>query len=150
MLWITFVLSCLSVECFGVLSPNDPKAVRDAEFSLLELKKLSDSRIYDTLSLSRVIRAEDEDGIYHYNTILRLELESVYFKSGLPAEEFDVVVMRNKVDGFMSFAINEFPEMDDIAVEKFWIKKVKEKRSQREEVFRKIEIESLIQNQYAL
>ena len=125
----------------GPLSVSHPKAVRDAEFALSELKKLSDSRIYDTLSLAKIISAEDEDGIYHINTILKLELRSIYYKSGLPSEVFDMVVMRNKIDGSMSFAINEFPEMDESAIELFWIKKVKEKRGQREELFRKIEVE---------
>lgn len=136
-----FLYSCYG---FGMLLPNDPKAVRDAEFALTELKKLSDSRIYNTLSISKIVSAEEEDGIYHLNTILKLELASVYFKSYSPVEAFTVIVMRNKIDDSMSFAIDEFPAMDESAIEKFWIQKVKEKRSQKEEMFRKIEIESLI------
>ena len=138
---VSFLFSC---DCFGQLSPSDPKAVKDSEYALAELKKLSDSRIYNTLSISKIISAEEENGIYHVNTILELELESVYFKSILPVETFTVIVMRNKIDGSMSFAIDEFPVMDELAIEKFWIQKVKEKRTQKEEMFRKIEVESLI------
>jgi len=133
-----------------LLSVNDPKAVKDAEYSLAELKKLSDSRIYETLSLERIVSAEEDDGIYHFNTILSIDLKSVYFKSGRASENFTVIVMRNKIDGSMSFAIDEFPEMDEIAIEEFWIRKVKEKRSQKEELLRKIEIESLIDGMSSL
>ena len=43
----------------------------------------------------------------------------------------------------MSFAINEFPEMDELSIEKSWIKKVKERRGQREAMFKKIEQSSI-------
>ena len=128
----------MSIEA-TYLSTDSPKAVKDAEYAVNELKKLSDSRIYETLSISKITAAEEEDGIYHVNTLLTLELASSHFKSGLPLETFHMVVMRNKIDQSMSFAIDEFPEMDEQSIEKFWIKKVKERRSQRESLFRHIE-----------
>ena len=121
------------------LSLTGTKAVMDAEYAIKELKKLSDSRIYETLSLSRIIAAEEEDGIYHVNTLLTLELASGHFKSGLPVETFHMIVMRNKIDESMSFAINGFPEMDEHSIERFWIQKVKERRGQREAMFNRIE-----------
>lgn len=125
------------------LSTASAKAVKDAEYAVKELKKLSDSRIYETLSLSKILTAEEEDGIYHVNTLLTLELASGHFRSGMPIETFNMVVMRNKIDNSMSFAIDEFPEMDERSIEKFWIQKVKERRGQREEMFKKIEQSSV-------
>ena len=74
-------------------------------------------------------------------------MQSPYFKSGNFTEDYDVVVMRSKIDGSISFAINEFPVMDELAVEQFWIEKVKEKRRQREEVFRKLEVEAVLREE---
>ena len=125
------------------LSVTGTKAVKDAEYAIKELKKLSDSRIYETLSLSKIISADEEDGIYHVNTLLTIELTSGHFKSGMPVESFHMVVMRNKIDDSMSFAINEFPEMDELSIEKSWIQKVKERRGQREAMFKKIEQSSI-------
>lgn len=62
-----------------------------------ELKKISDSGVYETLTLSRVISGEEEDGIFHDNTILTVELASPYFRSQLPVERFEIYVMKHKV-----------------------------------------------------
>jgi len=145
----------LLFQLFGMsftidLNVNDSKAVKDAEFSLNELKKLSDSKIYESLKINKIISAEELDGIYHQNTILSLELESNYFKSGHSSEIFKVIVMRNKIDGSVSFAIDEFPQMDQLSIEKFLIQKIKSKRIQRDEIFRKIQIESLIEDKFII
>ena len=148
-LCLLLVIKCIFCEEISrKLAVNDPKALKEAEFSLFELKKLSDSRIYDTLTLSKILSAEEVDGIYHVNTIFSLELASEYFKSGLKIEEFKVVVMRNKMDDSMSIAIDEFPAMDEASIEKFWIQKVKDKRKYREDFFKNVEIESLIENKF--
>ena len=153
-MWIALLLSIIALSCAqlhansatgvsNVLSTTDHKAVRDSEFALAELKKLSDSRIYDTLSLSQIVSAVEEDGIYHFNTMLTVDLHSEYFKSGDSVERFNMVVMRNKIDQSVSLAIDEFPEMDEVAIERFWIEKVKERRRQRDELFNKLETEYL-------
>ena len=138
-----FIHHMFVVTAATPLSVTGTKAMKDAEYAIKELKKLSDSRIYETLSLSKIISAEEEDGIYHVNTLLTIELTSGHFKSGMPVESFHMVVMRNKIDDSMSFAINEFPEMDELSIEKSWIKKVKERRGQREAMFKKIEQSSI-------
>jgi hypothetical protein len=125
------------------LNVNSAKAMKAAEFALSELTKLSDSGVYQSLSLQELTKAEEEVGIFHYNTILSMKLHSPYFKSGEEVEEFHMVVMEHKTDRVKSFAIDEFPVMDDDAIEKFWIQKVEVKRRQREEAYRRLEIESL-------
>lgn len=63
--------------------------------------------------------------MFHHNTFLTLELACPHFKSGHDAETYDVMVMRHLEDGTFSFAIDEFPEMDEDAIETFWIEKVR-------------------------
>lgn len=58
------------------------------------------------------------------NTVLKLELSSPYFKSGAEKEVYSMVVMKHKDDALMSFAIDDFPDMTDDAIEKFSIEKV--------------------------
>ena len=130
----------------GFLQPlqiDDSFVLSETRFALEELKKLSDSTIYTTLSLSRVVSAFHEDGIFHDNTILELELSSPHFKSMKSQEVFQVFVMTHKEDGIKSFAIDEFPVMDASAIERFYIDKVERKKREREEYFRLLEIEAM-------
>lgn len=53
---------------------------------------------------------------------LVLELYSPHFRSRLPAEEFEMMVMQRFDDGSWTFTINEFPLMDELAIESFYIK----------------------------
>jgi hypothetical protein len=130
----------------GYLVPmdvNDPFVASEAGFALAELQKLSDSTIYSTLSLSRVVSAFKEDGIFHTNTVLEVELASPHFRSQLPREPFQMFVMTHKEDAVKSFAINEFPVMDDAAIEDFHVAKVERKKVEREDYLRLLEIESM-------
>jgi len=67
-----------------------------------------------------------------------VELASPYFKSGKAAEVYRLVVMKDYHDGSWSFAIDEFPEMEEKALEEFYIQKVEDHRARREETFRRI------------
>ena len=148
---IVFIISFLTFidAVRQKLSLTDPKTLQETEFALTSLKKLSDSRIYQSLSLSRILRAEEEIGIYHDNTIVQVELSSPYFKSGDPTETYEFVIMTHHDDHVKSFAIDEFPIMDDFAIETHWIEKVKEKRRQKEESLRMLEINSIQQQTQA-
>ena len=126
----------------NIIDPNSAKAIRDAEFAVHELSKLSDSEIYETLKLHSVKYAAEQDGIFHYNTLLQIELSSPHFKSGKPKEEFKMIVMQHKEDGVKSLAIDEFPVMDEDAIEEFYIRKIEKRRKQREESFRRLELEA--------
>lgn len=106
-----------------------------ARFAITELRKLSDSGVYESIELARVASAEAKVGVYHTNWFLRCVLASEHFKGGAPTIERDVIVMEDLEDGGLSFAIDEFPEMDDDAVEAFWIQKVERERAERERTF---------------
>ncbi|RYY82280.1 hypothetical protein EON63_13675, partial [archaeon] len=96
------------------------------------MKRLSDSGIYTTLSLANILDYEEIDGIYHNNVALELELRSQHFKSKLDTEVFNMVVMKHKKEDITTLAIDEFPVMDDDAIEDFYIQKVEEHRENRE------------------
>jgi hypothetical protein len=114
------------------------------ECSLLisALRKLSDSTVYSTLEISRVHSAVRENGIFHNNLILEVELSSPFFRSGLESENFTVVVMTSKADDVKSFAIDEFPVMHDVAIESFYNEKVVQKRHERERSLRWLDVEA--------
>jgi hypothetical protein len=148
---VVAILLSLLCACLGALDVGNPveiidvnsvKAVKDAEFAVRELSKLSDSEIYTTLLLKKIIYAAEQDGIFHYNTLLTLELSSPHFKSGKPTEEFKMIVLEHKEDGVKALAIDEFPVMDEDAIEEFYIRKIEKRRKQREESFRRLEIEA--------
>ncbi len=111
--------------------PNDP----DAEFALAELKKLSETGVYDSLSIKNIKNEGSRDGIFHINTMITLELASPYFKSGLESEEFRFIVMKHKFENITTLAVDEFPVMREDAIEEYYIKMVKERRKKRKQAF---------------
>ena len=156
------VLSSSLEENYSIkkISVESEQAKGAAEFAVRELSKLSDSGIYTTISLIKIVSAEFQVGVFHENTILQLELGSQYFSSGNASEIFNFVVMKHKEDGVVSFAIDEFPVMNEVmklvfteinfqshlswkdAIELFYIQKVEQKRKKREESFRQLELDA--------
>jgi len=122
------------------VDPNDPGVRGGAEFFLEELKKLSDSGIYRTLKLVRVETAHTQRGVFHDNLFMTVSLASPHFDGGASISKHDVIVMRKLEDDVRSFAIDEFPIMDENAIEDFWIQKVEAHRRDRERLFRDMEI----------
>ncbi|CAM9902487.1 unnamed protein product [Discosporangium mesarthrocarpum] len=114
------------------INSGHPDAVVAAEFAVQELQKLSDTGIYRTLTLKKIVDAATGDGVFHRNVFLQLELGSSYFKSRRTSETFNVMVMKHKEDGHRSFAIDNFPEMDVDAMEEFYIEEVERQREARE------------------
>lgn len=132
---VSLIFVCCSASGIRVLNVQEgDEAQQLAQWALGELQKLSDSGIYSTLSLQQLYSAEEEEGIFHMNTILELSLASPHFKSGKPAENFTIVVMKHHEEPYRTLAIDEFPEMDEDAIEQFYIRKVERKRQEREEV----------------
>ena len=126
------------------LSINNQKVVDAAKFAIEELQQLSDSGVYKSLFLNKIVKAEEQNGVYHYNIFLTLELSSDYFDSGKSFETFDIIVLKSFEDGVYSFAINEFPKMTENAIEKYWIEMVEEHRKLRESKFLELEAEGLL------
>ncbi len=126
-----------------VEQPVDGPDVRSAaDFAVKELKGLSDSGVYESLSLVSIDSASTSDGVYHDNTFLILTLASPYFKSGLATEIFEVMVMKHRKENHTSIAINEFPDMTPESVEMFWIDKVERQRERREALFAELQEEA--------
>jgi len=151
--WISLIVMIIFqldlLKCVGQQVPQkspiettDPIAVESSQFFLRELCSSSDSGIYETLKLNNIISAAFQEGIFHENIHLKVSLSSPYFRSGQPTESFEVVVMKHRSDGSNSFAIDRFPDMDDDAVEMFWIQKVERHRAKREQFFEEMLRES--------
>ena len=98
--------------------------------------------------------------MYNFNTFLTLRLGSPHLEdpsktsvhevrlicltslsSPSPFSSMQVIVMKSKEDGVLSFAIDEFPVMQDDAIEEFWIQKVEQHRATREATFARLEAE---------
>lgn len=146
---LSMFLACLffCLVCFSLskkLSVDSSNVLEEAQFAVEELSKLSDSGVYTSLSLKKIMSAEATDGVYHKNLLLTLELTSPYFKSGKKSEIFDMIVMTHNEDGVRTLAIDEFPVMQESAIEEFWIKKVEKKRFDREKAFRRLEVEAIL------
>lgn len=135
---ILFLLASQSTTAIK-LDTKSESVIQLSQWVVKELQDLSDSGIYSTLSLHEVLSAEEEPGVFHTNTILGLSLASPYFKSGLKEEDYTVVVMKHAHEDYSTIAINEFPDMDENAIEEFYINKVEKKRSDREKIFQRWE-----------
>jgi len=117
-------LSVIGAAATTVL-PNEIIAMEAASFVLNSLKEINDSAIYsESLHLHSIHDIAVDDGLYHTNTILSLELSSEHFASGKDTELFKVVVMDSKKlqegdegDSRRGYAIERFPKMKDEAIE---------------------------------
>ena len=141
----SFLCRLLLLAVVGALdlTTDSPEVQEEGAFAVSELSALSDSGVYTTLSLSSIMAARAEEGLYHNNVIMTLELSSPHFASGRPKEIFQVVVMTHKEDKIKSIAIDEFPVMNESAIESFYEKRVDNKERDREESFRRLEIEAI-------
>lgn len=130
-----------SLEPRATLAIDDPKVLEVVNFAVGELQELSDSGIYETLSLHRIVSAASQQGVFHFNYFLELELASPHYASGKSYESFEMMVMKSDHDGVLSFAIDEFPEMHDDSIEEFWIRQIERNKAEREAAFEEMERE---------
>jgi len=131
-----------SLSTLTTRDAGDAEVQEMARFAVAELKKLSSSGVYETLELRRVLSASAGEGIFHYNYLLEIEVASRHLKDGVVSKH-RVLVMCNLEDGSLSLAIDDFPEMDDDAIESFWVARVESHRRSREASFRGMELEWL-------
>lgn len=134
-----------------------------------ELRKLSESGIYETIQLKEIKSAAAavrcingcvhavvveiqnvsrcgetfQDGIFHKNMKFVVDLYSPHLRSKLPSEEYEMIAMQRHDDGSWTFTINEFPIMDELAIEEFYIRMVERRRREREEATSRLEAEHL-------
>ena len=123
-------------------SVHAPAVVEAAEFVVEELSKLSDSGVYETLTLAQIVSAQTQRGVFHENTFLTLELASPHFLSRNATERFEVIDMVRTDDKSRSFAIDAFPEMSEEAIEEFSIRNVERRRALREQAFEELELDA--------
>ena len=130
----TFLLMLVAIITVrgGKYSPDIQAATN---YVLAELRSMSYSGIFQTLNIQKIHSARTEKGVFHMNTFMTLEFKSPFLKTKqgktkhkTPTSMHEVIVMKHLEDGKLSFAIDEFPEMDEKAVEKFWIESVEARR----------------------
>lgn len=115
----------------------------EAEAVLKHLKGMSDSGVYQTLTLKRVLFAASHVGVYHNNTMMRVELASPALMDERGVSEHEVVMMTDlEPPHGRAFTIDEFPLMREEAVEEHWRAKVMRSRAAREEAFALMEQEA--------
>lgn len=127
------IFLCVIFFVSGVILDIRSDGVREkAKWAVNELKQLSDSGIYYSLQLESILEAEEEEGLFHNNFILKLELSSPHFASGNPVEVYEIIVMKHYEEDYSTIAIDQFPEMDEDAIETYYIRKVEQKRKERD------------------
>jgi hypothetical protein len=91
------VFFCTAEEQALVLQPTSaPVIVAAADFAVAEL--LRGDNIYRTLRLAGIDAAATSDGVDLAKTFLTLRLASPHFKSKLPEEPFEVLVVQYKTE----------------------------------------------------
>ncbi|DAZ94167.1 TPA: hypothetical protein N0F65_008259 [Lagenidium giganteum] len=136
-------------------SPSHPLVQEAADYAVAALRELSDSGIYQTLQLDQIHDAAAEIGEFHYVIHMSVALASPYFRSRQPTEDFQLIVLESKEkylspdhNDSRSFAIDEFPVMDEDAIEEFWIAMVEDRRRRRNKLFAQwLQQESEAENQ---
>lgn len=141
------ILVCYWIRVDSATTNTQDYAKQEANWAVAELRKLSDSGVYESIRLHGMLSYSFEDASYHESTSLKVSLASPYFKSGEKSEAFEMVVLTHKEDGVKSLAIDNFPVMTDDSIEQHLVEKAKRKKQEREESFRFLEIERLTGNQ---
>jgi len=113
-----------------------------SQWILAELRPLSDSGIYNTLELGRILEASEQEGVYHFNTFLTIELISPYLAGNIENSVHDVILMEDLEDHVKSFAIDEFPVMKPDEVERFWQERVDREIIERDLLLDELEAEA--------
>lgn len=103
---------------------------------------MSDSGIFKTLGLQKIINATFQPAVFHNNTIMYVEFTSPALLDGDPYSTHIIVVMTDLEDGVRSLAIDEFPIMEPDAIEEAWKQKVMLGREARAIELRKLDWEA--------
>ena len=122
--------------------------VVSAQFAVEKLRELSDSGVFSSLDLKRIVSAATSRGVYHDNWFLKVELTSPHLARGILSAH-DIIVMKSIEDGVLSLAIDEYPAMSQRSIDAFTRRKIERHKAQREVLFAEMEKDFLEgQNDY--
>ena len=130
-----------------LLPVDDPRTTLAATIALSKLRKLSESGIFETLELHKILNASEATGLFHHNTFLTVDLSSPYLKDSLDGlSRHDIILMQSleivDVEGLddssYTVAIDSFPTFQDSAIEVFWEEMVENHRQTREIFFQEL------------
>jgi hypothetical protein len=114
------------------VDPADAHIIALAQWATQSMKNMSDSGVYESIQLHRVLRARSQAGMFHINTVMDVELESPHVISGETVSLHEIIVMEDlKEPSTRSFGIDSFPPMNPPAIEAMWRAKVDRLRTAR-------------------
>lgn len=76
---------------------DDPAIVEAATWAVAHLANLSDSGVYTSIRLRRIVDAATQEGVYHNNTMITVELESPYLLDAEPMSVHKIIVMAVRI-----------------------------------------------------
>ena len=120
------------------VAPESAIAVAGAEAALRLLRGMSESGVYESLQLARVLSARQGPGRYHDNLVIDCELRS----DAAPALAWraELVVMRDPATlAVESVSIDRLPEFPADIVRAFQARRVARARAEREAHFAELE-----------
>ena len=125
------------------VSIHDETVAKYAAYGLKTLRSLSDSGIYESLDLIRVISAASSKGVFHDNWFITLELTSPHLilDNGATSTVRDTIVMKSHDDGLLSFAIDKYPKMKPEAIDAYMQIKIEAHKARREALIQSYERE---------
>ncbi len=100
-----FLFAHVALSKRAKLEPSGPAAKEAASFALERLRGLSS--YYTDLEQVAITKAETEKGVFHDNTFL-----DVTYRVQGKESNHEVMVMKHLETGQLSFAIDEFPEVE--------------------------------------
>jgi hypothetical protein len=120
------------------VAPDSAAAAAGAEAALRLLRGMSESSVYETLQIARVLSARLGPGRFHDNLVLECELRSDA-APGL-AWRAELVVMRDPVtQAVESVSVDRLPEFPADVVRAFQSRRVARARADREKLFAELE-----------
>ena len=120
------------------VAPESAVAAAGAKAALRLLRGMSESSVYETLQIARVLSARLGPGRFHDNLVLECELRSDA-APGL-AWRAELVVMRDPVTKVVeSVSVDRLPEFPADVVRAFQSRRVARARAEREKLFAELE-----------
>uniref|UniRef100_A0A7S2R5W3 Uncharacterized protein n=1 Tax=Mucochytrium quahogii TaxID=96639 RepID=A0A7S2R5W3_9STRA len=135
--WFVLSLCVCASSSLEAVDLGSAEVARDAAAALDELRRLSDSGVYETLSIKKIKKATAGAGRFHKVMNLECQLQSPYLDSDF---ELEFLVMKDLNDGTVrSVSVDPLPEFPRHIVEKMKAEKIQRKIKEREAVFDKME-----------